>query len=251
VLVLNCAQPVESIRFVLSFHQPHRPTLDFAPLSGYRWDMLQFSLLGFPVAIEGWFWLSCVLLGGGINARQPEDWMEVAGWTVVVLVSILVHELGHALAAKRYGVSPIIKLHGFGGATFLPDARFSRFESIVVSASGPAASLALGFVMLGVSRTVKVDSWLLAEVIRDSLFVNFFWTFINLLPIQPLDGGQILREILGPRFIRATSLIGCAAGILVCIWSISVGQIFLALFIAMLAYYNFRQIPVEGGVIKH
>lgn len=176
--------------------------------------------------------------------------MEVAAWTVVVLVSILVHELGHAIAAKRYGVEPVIRLHGFGGATFLPGANFSRFQSIVVSASGPIASLALGFVILAISQSVRFDSWLMREAMRDALFVNFFWTFINLLPIQPLDGGQILREVLGPRFIRLTAFIGCAAGVAMCLWSISVGQIFLAMFVALLAYYNFRQIPVEGGVIK-
>lgn len=213
--------------------------------------MFRFSLFGFPVAVEPWFWLTCVLLGGGITARQPEDWMEVTAWTVVVFVSILVHELGHALAARRYRVDPIIKLHAFGGATYLPEARFSRIESIIVSAAGPIASIALGVVLLLIHRNVQIDSWLLREAIRDGLQVNFFWTALNLLPIQPLDGGQILREILGPRFIRVTAFIGCAVGLAICLWSISAGQIFLAFFFGLFAYYNFRQIPMEGGVVKH
>jgi stage IV sporulation protein FB len=75
--------------------------------------MLKFSILGIPVGVDWWFWLMCILLGGGFYAKAPEDWHRVAVWTAVVFVSIMVHELGHALAARRFGVKPLIKLHGF------------------------------------------------------------------------------------------------------------------------------------------
>src|SRR5262245_32925226 len=101
--------------------------------------MLKFRLLGIPVLIDWWFWLSAVLLGGGFSARGPEDWVRVAVWTGVIFVSILVHEMGHALAGAHFGARPGIKLHGLGGLTYLPGANFSRGQSIAASAAGPAA----------------------------------------------------------------------------------------------------------------
>jgi Zn-dependent protease len=90
---------------------------------------------------------------------------------------------------------------------------------------------------------------LAALAINSALFVNFFWTFLNLLPIQPLDGGQILRELLGPSRIQITSWIGFCVAVAVCIWAFVNEQFFLAFMLALLAYYNFRRDSVEGGVI--
>jgi stage IV sporulation protein FB len=211
--------------------------------------MLKFSLLGVPVAIEGWFWLSTILLGGGATAHNPEAWTLVGVWTGVVLVSILVHELGHAAAGRRFGAAPFIRLHGFGGATFLPGARFSRGQSILVSAAGPAAGLLLGLVVFLVARAFPDLPYLAERAVADGLYVNFFWTLVNLLPIQPLDGGQILGQVLGPARNRITSLIGAAVAAALCIWTIHIGLLFSAFMLALLAYYNFRRVPVEGGVI--
>src|SRR5262245_21888224 len=172
--------------------------------------MLKFRLLGIPVLIEWWFWLSALLLGGGMNARGPEDWTRVAVWTAVMFISILVHEMGHALAGTYFGARPGIKLHGFGGLTYLPGGSFTRLQSIFVSAAGPAAGLLLGLLVLFLAKLTpeRHDLKMLWFAYRQALYINFFWTFINLLPVQPLDGGQILREILGPRRLRMTAFIG-------------------------------------------
>jgi stage IV sporulation protein FB len=89
-----------------------------------------------------------------------------------------------------------------------------------------------------------------ALAVRYGLFVNFFWTLINLLPIQPLDGGQILRDVLGPRRIQITSWIGCLLAAVLCVVAIRLGMLFLAFMLAVLAYHNFQRQPVAGGVIK-
>ena len=191
--------------------------------------MLKFRLFGIPVMIEGWFWLSAVLLGGGYTAHNPKDWMLVGVWTAVMFVSILVHEFGHALVGSHFGTHPAIKLHGFGGLTFLPGGHFSRAQSIGV---------------------LPPPSGLVSFAIIQALYINFFWTFINLLPIQPLDGGQILRELLGPRRVRVTALIGGVLAVLLCLWSLRVGRVYMALMLALFAFYNFRQEPVAGGVVK-
>ncbi|MBM3835303.1 MAG: hypothetical protein FJ403_18920 [Verrucomicrobia bacterium] len=212
--------------------------------------MLRFSLFRIPVVVDWWFWLSCVLLGGGVTAQDRDDWINVGIWTAVVFVSIMVHELGHAFAGRRFDADPAIRLHGFGGTTYLPGGRFSRGQSILVSAAGPLAGLALGGLILGADQVLDGEPRFLRIAMLQGLYVNFVWTFINLLPIQPLDGGQILRELLGPRRIQITSWIGFVLAVLLCLWALSTQRIFSAFMLAMLAYYNFRQEPVEGGVVK-
>jgi stage IV sporulation protein FB len=85
--------------------------------------------------------------------------------------------------------------------------------------------------------------------IRYGLFVNFVWTFLNLLPIQPLDGGQILGQILGPRRTGVTSWIGLVLAVALCALALSQRFIFAAFMLAMLAYYNYSRERVEGGVV--
>ena len=120
---------------------------------------------------------------------------------------------------------------------------------MLVSAAGPGAGLLLGLLILALNRA-GFDLPPLAELaITYGLYVNFVWTLINLLPISPLDGGQILAQVLGPRRAHLTSWIGFIVASALCLWTLSHRQIISAFMLAMLAYYNFRREPIEGGVI--
>ena len=113
-------------------------------------DMLRFWIFGFHVAVEPWFWLTCFLMGGGL---QPQAWSAshlagIAIWAIVVFFSILVHELGHAFTGRRFGANPEIVLHAFGGAAVMHGARFNRRQDLLVTAAGPGASVVLGTLAL-------------------------------------------------------------------------------------------------------
>ena len=119
-------------------------------------------------------------------------------WSLVITVSILVHEFGHGTVAKIYGLHPRILLHGLGGLTFHQHARTNRHDALIVAA-GPAAGLVLGaltfaYWMSGVS-IAQTDRGLAIEqmVVESLLYVNIFWSFVNLLPLYPLDGGKLFR----------------------------------------------------------
>jgi stage IV sporulation protein FB len=217
--------------------------------------VIRFKLLGFPVSIQPFFWIIIALLGGGFSANTPQAFRLLLVWMVVVLVSILVHELGHALAGRRYGATPEIRLHGFGGLAIMHGGRFTRLQSILVSAAGPAFGFALGILVLvlfmGSLRNYELPLEL-RYAITMLLYVNFFWTLINLLPILPLDGGQIFRDLAGPHragLVRWVAVI-CAVG--VAGWALQAGMIFLGVMAAYLAYVNFQsgrvQERIPGGV---
>jgi stage IV sporulation protein FB len=212
--------------------------------------MLRFTLFGIPVGVDWWFWLTVALIGGGLRAQGPAEWMAVALFAAVAFLSILVHELGHAFAARRFGVQPAIKLHAFGGAAYLHGARFTPRESMLVSAAGPAAGLLLGFVFLLLSPLFgPVSPWVRVAFFY-GIYINFIWTFFNLLPIQPMDGGQILREALGPKRFHLTCGVGFLLAGILGVLAIIAGQYFVAALLAFMAYHNFQQHPVEGGVIR-
>lgn len=212
--------------------------------------MLQFNVLGFPVVVQWFFWLIMALMGRALDAETRDDWIDVVLWVIVGFVSILVHELGHALAARKFGYHSTIVLHGFGGVTIIPHARFTRGQSIWVSFSGPLAGFLLAGITFALALVIKTEYQAVRTLIAFSLFINIVWTLMNLLPVLPLDGGQILREILGPGRLQTACFIGGIVAILVVAYAIKSQQIYLAFLFGYFAYINFTNGHAEGGVIK-
>ncbi len=236
--------------FVLVFEPPRT-----------RYD-LSFRLAGFPVRIHPAFWLIAALLG--FDAEQF-DAIELLLWMLVVFVSILVHELGHALAVRKFGWDSRIILYHLGGLATMEspresflgnDEELSPRARILIYAAGPAAGFLLAAVVIGglfaapihfqVTRHSTLGLWFrhdydrghyplpvskleeapnaveaedartggealsdyarhrrLGTLIDALLYVNIFWGLMNLLPVIPLDGGQITRELLCLRNPRA------------------------------------------------
>jgi Zn-dependent protease len=155
------------------------------------------SLLGFPVEISWSFLLLlavALLAFGGISA------------VFIILLafgSVLLHELGHAVVARRLGVRVSgIELGFFGGAAKMVELPRSANHEIAIAAAGPAVSLMLAGAGFG-----------LGAVLGSALLVHIGWinaviAAFNLLPALPMDGGRILRALLTRRrdFVSATDL---------------------------------------------
>ncbi len=185
-----------------------------------RYD-LHFHLGQIPVRVHPLFWLMALLLGGSLG--NP---LYLLLWVNIVFVSMLVHELGHAFVMRWYGYSPAIVLHVFGGLTTakqnvsegrgrqLPLA-LGLAEQILIPLSGPLGGFLLaGLIMLTVvlvgGQALLLPGlggvpWpyaflstrvpLVNEAIQMALWVNLFWGGINLMPVYPLDGGQVARQL--------------------------------------------------------
>ncbi len=224
--------------------------------------MIRFQLFGVPIEIGLYFWIGSALLGQSA-ARGEHAVFNLIVWVACVLLSIVVHELGHALVARRYGVRPTILLHGIGGLTFMNGARLTGPQSILVSLAGPAAGLGLWLVTrliaplalgrLSFDEGVGLAGYGVYQAIENLLFINLYWTLFNLLPILPLDGGQVLRELVGGSRLQITRAIGasCAAG--VAVFEAMQGQFYIAIFLGILAYSNYRggTGAIPGGVQRN
>ena len=199
---------------------------------------MRFTLFGFPIRIHWLFFVVAALLG------LTDSLSYLLVWIGVVFVSVLLHELGHAYVGRRYGMHPEISLYAMGGLTsWRTGRRLSRGQSILVSVAGPR--IALGLCVWGITQVEMPELNPLGRfALRSLLFVNVFWSIVNLLPILPLDGGNIMRSFVhiarggvDEKLPRQIS-IGFAAGLAVL--AFLNGMTFAAIFALYLAFFNYN-----------
>lgn len=239
-----------------------------------RYD-LRFNLAGFPVRVHPLFWLIAVLLG-----YSSGDIVQILVWVAVVFVSILVHELGHALAFRRYGLSSQIVLHFAGGLT-IPESTYwgSRWatvalgpnQNIFISLAGPIAgfllaalvmaavvlaggsiltSRLLGVIPLPAMALLPFGGQVSNMFVTALLWVNIFWGVINLLPVHPLDGGSVIRNILVQvdpvDGVRKSLWISVIAGTLIALMAFFfLRSIFMAILFGFLAFQSYQSLQAR------
>jgi Zn-dependent protease len=251
--------------------EPHRTQFD-----------LHFEIFGTHVRVHPLFWLVALIMGlmGGEGAGNVA--VAILIWVATVFVSILIHEMGHVFAMRRFGERARVVLYSFGGLA-IPDASPYSFgygggrspkEQIIISAAGPAAGFLLAGIVVGLTYALKgqvyllmiggffpfpiaigIENEYLALLVNDLLWVNIFWGLMNLLPVYPLDGGQISREVFvvnSPRDgIRQSLWLSVFVGAGAAVASlVLLGSIFMALMFGSLAFSSFQilqQISGRGG----
>lgn len=181
-----------------------------------RFDV-NFRLGDIPVRIHPFFWLVTAILGWD-NDRQDDRLKYLLLWVAVVFLSILIHELGHILMGRFFGSRGHIVLTGLGGLAVGSSDVPRRWQRIAVLLAGPGAGFLLAGLVIGGSWLAypEVTIELLCLVfhvylppapdaatphrfveftILSLMWVNIIWGLVNLLPIWPLDGGQVSRQI--------------------------------------------------------
>ena len=166
---------------------------------------LRFWLFGVHVRVHPYFWIFDRL--PGMESRRPDGQPNATGLiyllafeVICVFVSILIHEIGSVFMGRLFGSHGHIVLYSFGGLAIGSNALDHGWQRFLVSFAGPLIQfvvlglsvLALLFLLprvpLGRHRPVGVSLAMLIEI-------NLFWPILNLLPIWPLDGGQMAREV--------------------------------------------------------
>lgn len=248
----------------------------FQPPPPTRYD-LNFSVAGIPVRVHPLFWVIALLIG------SSTDLVQIPIWVFAIFLSILVHELGHALAMRRYGQPSRIVLHFAGGLTIPEPVSWGRGwasvglrpnQEIFISLAGPGAGFLLAGLVAGavfLSGGSILTNWLFGLIplpalvdipfggrvlnlfVLMLLWVNIFWGIINLVPVYPLDGGNVTRHVLLKADpvdgVRKSLWISVIAGVLVAVAGfIFLRSIFMALLFGFLAFQSYQSLQGRVGI---
>lgn len=140
-----------------------------------------------PITIFPAFWFFSGLIGLILGEG---NFLQMFVWIGIILISVLFHEFGHALTAMIFGQSPRIELVAMGGMTYHDGDKLSFWKQFLITLNGPI----FGF-MLVIGASFLINMGYAVPLLQNIRTVNLIWTIVNLLPVLPLDGGQLLRII--------------------------------------------------------
>lgn len=217
------------------------------------WSINLFRLFGIQLAVHASFFILLAFHGwDGWRAERLAGVVENVGLILAFFVCVVLHELGHSLTARRFGVRvPRILLTPIGGI-----AEFDRIptrpkEELLITVNGPLVNFVIALVLILVAGLPPGLPFhpVFADSARGFTQLLLYWNILmgcfNLLPIFPMDGGRILRALLALRqpYVIAT------------FWAARIGQT-LSLILAGVAFYHtwwltgvlFAFIHVMGGM---
>jgi len=220
-----------------------------------------FRFVGIDVYIH-WAWFLAFLY----FTSRPHSYSNY-GWSALEILSlfllVLTHEFGHALACRSVGgTANLIILWPLGGVAYVapPQRPGAQLWSIV---AGPLVNVVLAPILFGLAIFGKNLGWDVSYpdaylLIENVTLINLVLLILNLMPVYPLDGGQILRSLLWYPFGRANSLmaasiigfVGVAALILLAIYTGSTWKIIIAVFIAMNCWGGLKQAQALAKLAK-
>jgi Zn-dependent protease len=179
------------------------------------WSMNLFRIRGIQLSIHASFvfLLAYVAWQGWTEAAWTGAAWSV-GCILALFVCVTLHELGHAVAARRFGVRvPRILLLPIGGMAEMDSMPRRPREEIIIALAGPAVNYAIIGVLMLFVRFPEGVNWLYIELTPEGfgrylVVVNLIMGVFNLLPAFPMDGGRVFRALLAMRFsyLRATQV---------------------------------------------
>jgi Zn-dependent protease/CBS domain-containing protein len=194
-----------------------------------RWSWRLGSLFGIDLYLHVTFLLLLIWIAVSHLARGQGLGVAATGLALVVTVFAIVvlHELGHALMARRFGIGTRdITLLPIGGVSRLERMPEKPSQELLVAIAGPAVNIVLALLLLGALELLEgVAGPDELEVVGGPFLAKLFWINVtlavfNLIPAFPMDGGRVLRALLALRVDRARATA----------WAARIGQAIAALF---------------------
>jgi Zn-dependent protease len=159
---------------------------------------LHFELFGTRVRVHPFFWLFSAILGWPFLA---DGFQYLLIWVLCSFLSILLHEFGHVWMGRVFGShESYIVLYSFGGLAIGSRDQRARWQRILVSLAGPGIQLVLlGLIWLGLKSLSKEQILGMSPPLWTTIgimwAINLYWPLFNMLPVWPLDGGMVSREV--------------------------------------------------------
>lgn len=193
-----------------------------------------------PVTIHPFFWVTAALIG----FLYSQSLVGTLLWMFVVLVSVLVHEFGHATTALLFGLKPRIELVALGGLTIHHGDKLPFWKQFIIVLNGPLFGFMLFLLSWLLLQTQAVGtSGYLFDITRYFFVINLIWTVFNLVPVMPLDGGQLLRIALegffGAKGFKISLIIGIVIAGGASLFFFITQNFFIGAILFLFAFQNF------------
>jgi Zn-dependent protease len=213
------------------------------------------SLFGIPLFLDPlWF----IVLGlATLNFSMAyQQWGTTIAWSagivmaLLLFTSVLLHELGHSLAARSQGIKVnSITLFLFGGIAAIEEESKTPAKAFQVAIAGPLVSIAL-FLLFSVTTNITPATSPVSAMVTDLARINLVVALFNLIPGLPLDGGQVLKaavwQMTGDRFqavhwaARAGQILGYSAIALGFVVDFLTSELITGLWIALIGWFAVR-----------
>lgn len=190
-----------------------------------------------PLAIHPFFWVFAAIIGW-LNSGT---FIGTLIWVGIIVVSVIFHEFGHALTAVCFKQKARIQLVALGGVTMFDGPKLKFWQQFLITLNGPL----FGFCLFLLATVLLHFSWplMLMKIFKATQIANLFWTVVNLLPVLPLDGGQLLRIVLEASFgikgFKASLLIGSIIAALLSFYFFMLQAFLIGAFFFLFAFQSF------------
>lgn len=198
------------------------------------WSINLFRIFGIQLAVHASFVLLLAYFGW-------QGWLEGGAmgmaWSILLIVAffgcVVLHELGHSLTARRFGVrTPRILLMPIGGMAEMDRIPRRPLAEFLITIAGPAVNFLLVVILVpffwhDALSSEEVAAYTARDLGVNLLLANAVMGVFNLLPVFPMDGGRILRALLATRlpYLRATW------------WAVNVGKVLAGILAVLAAFY--------------
>ncbi len=252
---------------------------------------LRFQLFGFSIRISWSFWIGAFVFGfylvqlldRGLGEAGPGIAALYLLWALCLLVSVLIHELGHALAFRQFGIESSIVLYHFGGLAIPRDSwgrggsysQLTAKQDMWIAFAGPLAQLLSAALLVALIKAAGysvsafglsplnhiaqlvpsllegngMDSAGLLAMTIFYIWPSIVWGLLNLIPVWPLDGGRIMKSLvlISGGNTSQSLWISLIAAALMSVYGWSNGQMFMGILFLSLAITNFQMLQQSGG----
>lgn len=225
-----------------------------------RWSWRFATVAGIGVYVHVTFFLLLLWVGWSffMMRQRWEDALAGLAFILMLFVIVVLHELGHALTARRFGIrTRDITLLPIGGVARLERMPEDPKQELLVALAGPAVNVVLALLLFGVltvahpEGAIRNVSLVGGNFFAALMWVNVWLALFNLLPAFPMDGGRVLRALLAIKmeYARATSIAAYIGQAMAVLFGL-VGLFWPNLFLVLIAVFVWMGAAQEANVVR-